>query len=126
MSSPSDSVLNSVKSMIGISADETVFDDQILIFINATLSTLEQLGVPFKITPVAVDSTRLYSDLLDDELLLGYIQAYMGVKSRMLFDTPPASTVVNALDNAAKEWEWRIMIECDNRFAGPVGGDDDG
>lgn len=118
-------VLESVKNQIGIYG-EVPFDQELLTYINMSLATLAQIGVPFKVEPMVAAASSTYSEMLDDEILLGHIDAYLGLKTKLLFDPPPASAVSNALSEAVKEVEWRIMVECDNRYYNSSGGDDDG
>lgn len=40
-----DSILNSTKKILGITAEDTNFDLDVLIHINSVFTTLEQLGI---------------------------------------------------------------------------------
>jgi len=45
MASKNESILSSMKKLLGIVPEYEAFDDQILLYINTAFSTLHQLGV---------------------------------------------------------------------------------
>lgn len=107
-----DSVLSSVKKLIGISEDDESFDLDIMLNINSAISTLYQLGVikqPYTIT--SKDDT--YSDLLpggsDD--VINQIKMYLVYKTRLGFDSSTlSSSTIEVIKEMIKETEWRLMI----------------
>lgn len=89
--------------------EEVAFDTDLIVHINSTFSTLEQLGAGpkdgFMIT--GVDET--WEDFIGDagikvEMIKGYVYA----KVKLIFDPPQNSSATEQLDKAAKEYEWRI------------------
>ena len=108
-----ESIFKSIKALLGPDADYEVFDADILIFINTALSTLTQLGIGpaegFRIT--GEDET--WEDLLGDYKDLESVKAYIYLKVRLLFDPPSNSTVLNAYQEACKEYEWRLNVAVD-------------
>ena len=102
-----ESILESIRRMIGPSESYDVFDKDLIVHINAAFSRLCQLGVgperPFHIT--GTDET--WGDFMTD----GYqeeIKQYIYLKVRMLFDTPSSSTVVNAYKEQIDMLEWTL------------------
>lgn len=112
LSKISDSILLSVKKLIGISEDDVSFDLDIMLNINVACSTLFQLGVLSKAyTITSKDDT--YDDLIPggSEDVINQIKMYFVYKTRLGFDSSTLSgTVVEVLKEMIKEAEWRLMV----------------
>lgn len=112
LSELSDSILSSVKKLIGISEEDVSFDLDVMLNINAASSTLYQLGVlekPFTVT--SKDDT--YGDLLPGgpEDVINQIKMYFVYKTRLGFDSSTLSgTVIEVIKDMIKEAEYRLMI----------------
>ena len=108
----SDSILSSVKKLIGISEDDVSFDLDIMLNINAASSTLYQLGVLQKpYTVISKDDT--YGDLIPggSEDVVNQIKMYFVYKTRLGFDSSTLSgTVIEVMKEMIKETEWRLMV----------------
>lgn len=126
MSIPNDSILNSVKKMVGISEDYDAFDEELKIHINNVIMTLSQLGVPVNEEAFITDSSASYADVFGNNLALGAIKEYIPLKVRMVFDSPTATNVSNALKDAIAETEWRIFMQEEVKALSEIGGDDSG
>lgn len=104
------SILVSVKKILGISANYTPFDLDIITHINTAFSSLNQLGVGpidgFEIQ----DSGPVWSDLSIPINQLGMVRTYVFLKVRMLFDPPTTSFHITAMENQIREHEWRLSI----------------
>lgn len=109
-----DSILNSVKDKIGLSADYDVFDEAIIDEINSAFFILWQLGVgndptdPFRIT----NSTQVWSDFINDGMIES-VREYVYIKVKLVFDPPTNSFLVENLRNKAQELEWRMTVAMD-------------
>lgn len=107
----SDSVLSSVKKMIGIPEDETSFDLDIMLNINAAISTLFQLGVvehPYTIT----SKEDMYDDVIPNgtEDVINQVKMYFVYKTKLGFDSSTLSgNVIESLKESIKESEYRLM-----------------
>lgn len=110
-----DSILRSIKGLLGPDDDYDVFDQDIIIFINAAFSTLTQLGLGpsngFRIT--GCDET--WQDFLGDASDLESVKTYIFMKVKMAFDPPTSSFVLSAYQEACKEYEWRLNVAVDPR-----------
>lgn len=121
-----DSILSSVKKLLGIAPDYTQFDQDIIMHINAAFFTLRELGVGpiegFSIT----DDTARWDDFVSDETLLGAASVYVYQKVRLAFDPPSNAALLEALKSSIQELEWRMNIlvdpSTDNVFD-PMGGE---
>ena len=103
-----DSILTNTKKNLGLEADYTAFDPDILLFINSVLSNLNQIGVGPEEGFQIEDASSTWSDFLGDDLRLNNVKAFIYLKVRMLFDPPATSFAIGALETQAKEFEYRI------------------
>lgn len=106
------SILTSVKKMLGIDEAYTHFDPDIIMHINSVFLILNQLGVgpeePFMIE----DSTTEWSEFVDEGSIEA-IKSYVYLKVRSYFDPPSNGTLVNAMNDQIKELEWRLNVQVD-------------
>lgn len=108
----SDSILSSVKKLIGISEEDESFDLDIMFNINAASSTLFQLGVlknPYTVT----SKEDTYSDLIPGgtEDVINQVKMYYVYKTKLGFDSSTlTSTVIQVLKEMINEAEYRLMI----------------
>lgn len=109
-----DSILDSVKKFCGVMPTEAAFDDEILMAINTVMFTLTQFGVGPSSPFVVEDSTQTWDELLGSDPI-GGVREYVNIRSRMLFDPPTNTYVKQALEDQAKELEWRIMVDVDKK-----------
>lgn len=106
-----ESILNSVKKVIGIDKDYEAFDIDILMHINTAFFTLMQLGVGpdegFRIE----DADTTWTEYLGSDLNLEAVKSYVFVRVRLLFDRPETSYGIQALERQVNELEWRLEVE---------------
>lgn len=108
-----DSILNSVKKMLGITEEDTSFDEDIIMHINTVFMIIHQLGAG----PVGgfsiVDEESTWDDYFGEEQPLESIKSYMYLKVRSIFDPPTSGAVKEAVNNNIKELEFRINVAAD-------------
>ena len=110
-----DSILNSVKKMLGITEEYEHFDTDIIIHINSAFSILTQIGIgPDEGFAIQDDSTS-WSDFIpeDSHHLLEMVRSYMFMKVKFMFDPPTSSSVTDAYNRLLDEMEWRLMVAAD-------------
>ena len=83
-----ESILTSVKKMLGPEEDYEHFDPDLIIHINSVLATLNQLGVGPDEGFSIEDKNAKWSDFITDERLLNLVPTYVYLKVRLLFDPP--------------------------------------
>lgn len=112
-----ESILNSIKKDLGLTADYNVFDSDILMFVNGVFSTLYQLGVESAKNKRVEGADTTWEEFFDsDSDLIGLIHPYTYIKVRMLFDPPTSSFVLDNMNKQAAEYEWRIHIQAEGVF----------
>ena len=107
------SILTTVKKMLGLSADITAFDLDIIVHINTILSTLNQIGVGpvngFKIEDANGSWDNFFVDDLENSPTMQQsVKSYIFIKVKLLFDPPANANILTALKENAKEIETRL------------------
>lgn len=108
-----DSILNSIKKLIGgIDENDHAFDTDIIMFINSQFAVLYQLGVGDNGFTIEDDSTT-WSDYLPNMDDVEMIKSYIAIQVKLLFDPPASAALLEAYKNKAAEYEWRINVAFD-------------
>lgn len=107
------SILDSTKKAIGISADDTSFDTDIIMHINSVFSILNQLGVGPDEGFEIEDKSKLWADFLGGNKLINNVKSLMYLQVRMWFDPPTTSFDLTAKKEQILELQWRINVAVD-------------
>lgn len=110
---PEDSILNTIKKLLGIDPGYTHFDQDIKIAINTSFNTLTQIGVGPSSGFSIKDAETTWVDFLKDEVLLEQVKTYIFLKAKMIFDPPQSSVVTECYNNMIRELEWRLNVQED-------------
>lgn len=105
-----ESILISTKKILGLEADYTPFDLDVMTHINSAFSLLNQLGVGPTEGFFIEDDSALWSDFIVPENQLHLVKTYVFLKVRILFDPPGTSFLIDAMNNQIKEFEWRLNV----------------
>lgn len=105
-----DSILDTIKKLLGISPLDESFDPDIITHINSAFSALQQIGVGPVEGFMIEDKTAVWSDFLGAENTLNSVKTYMYLKVRLVFDPPQNSFLVTSMENQIKELEWRLNV----------------
>lgn len=109
-----DSILTSVKKLLGIDDSYTHFDVDIIMHINSVFMILNQMGVGPTTTFTISDKYAVWSDFISDtNPKIEMVKSYMYMKVRLLFDPPTSSAVMEAMNRSIAEFEWRLHNEVD-------------
>lgn len=109
-----ESILQSIKKLLGMAEDYTAFDADIIIHINSAFMILNQLGVGpangFSIS----DENAVWSDYLpENNKNFEAVKTYVYLKVRLIFDPPMSSAVIEAMRQMISELEWRLNVEAE-------------
>ncbi len=103
-----ESILTSTKKILGISDSYTAFDLDIITHINMAFSNLNQLGIG-PIEGFAIDDNgAIWADFNLPLNQLSMVRTYVYLKTRMVFDPPSTSFVIDAMQKQIGELEWRL------------------
>ena len=108
-----DSILISIKKLLGITEDYQQFDQDLMIHINSVFSILTQLGVGPEKGFSIKDENAVWSDFIQEEPRLESIKSYVYLKVKLLFDPPLGSAVIESTNRLIRELEWRINVTVD-------------
>ena len=115
-----DSILTSIKKLLGITETCTDFDDDIIMDINTVFMDLKQLGVGPSEGFSIEDDVAVWNDFIDAEAnpekkaLLSASKSYIHLKVKLLFDPPLSTAVTQAINSQIDELEWRLNIEAES------------
>lgn len=102
------SILTSVKKILGIEADYTAFDLDILTYINSAFSTLNQLGIGPEAGFMIEDAVPTWDSFIGTDFRLNSVRNYVYFSVRLIFDPPATSFAIEAMNQQKKELEWRL------------------
>lgn len=110
-----ESILDSIKKLLGVSEEYTQFDNDIIMHINTVFMNLTQLGVGPAAGFFIEDSSAIWVDFVDleNEIQLNAVKTYVYLKVKLLFDPPLSSSVVQSINNMISELEWRLNAVVD-------------
>lgn len=104
------SVLTSIKKMLGIDEEYTHFDVDITIHINTALMILSQLGVSLSKNFI-IDKDDEWADLIGDIDSIEAMKTYMYLKVKLMFDPPATSFAIEAIERQISELTFRLNIQ---------------
>lgn len=102
------SILTSIKKLLGITESCTDFDTDIIIHINTVLMTLNQLGVGTEGFQIE-DKNAVWSEFIDPNKLAA-TKSYVHLRVKLLFDPPLNSAIIEAIKESIRELEWRLNV----------------
>lgn len=107
------SILISIKKLLGIDKDYVQFDQDIIININSALMSLMQLGVGpqsgFKIS----GEEETWNDFIGERIDFESVKTYVYLKVRLIFDPPQSSYLIENIKEQLKEIEWRLNFQAE-------------
>lgn len=110
----SESILTSIKKLLGIDEAYTHFDLDIVMHINSVFAILTQMGVGpangFSISGKDETWSAFISDRPD---VFSMVKSYLYLKVRLLFDPPLSSAAIESINRQISEFEWRLFIAAD-------------
>ena len=112
-----ESILNSIKKMLGIQADYDHFDQDIIMHINSVFMTLTQIGVGPSKGFYIEDDTTTWLKFIPDLDKLQAVKSYIYLKVRLLFDPPTQSSVLEAMNKQIAELEWRLNVAAESNVS---------
>lgn len=105
-----ESILISIKKLLGITEEYDHFDPDIVMHINSVLMILNQLGVGPTEGFSIEDETATWADFLGDTANLDAVKSYIHLKVKLLFDPPLNSAVIESMNRNISELEWRLNV----------------
>lgn len=113
MESILESILTSIKKLLGIAEEYKHFDADLIMHINSVFSILTQLGVGPSAGFSIQDDSAIWADFISDNTKIEMVKSYMHLKVKLLFDPPLSSAVIEAMNRMISEFEWRLNVAVD-------------
>lgn len=108
-----DSILMVIKQMLGLARDYTPFDEELVGHINSAIMAAHQLGIgqnDFQIT----GANETWADWLGDRPeKFPAIRHYIYMRTKLSWDPPANSFVVNSLQKQIDELTWRLNVQAE-------------
>ena len=112
-----DSILTSIKKLLGIDESYTQFDTDLIMHINSVFMILSQLGIGPSTPFLIQDKYSTWDEFIEEGdpqyEKMELVKSYMYLKVKLLFDPPLSSSVVESIKNQINELEWRLNIAVD-------------
>lgn len=108
-----DSILTTIKKLLGITEECEDFDTDIIVHINTAIARLRTLGVGPDEGYQITDETNTWTEYLNGDIRLNDVKQYIYIKVKLVFD-PPVASVITALQETLKELEFAINITADS------------
>lgn len=112
---PKESILISIKKLIGFGDDYNAFDYDLIIHINSMFGYLRQLGVGidrhFYITGANETWEQFWGGMEPNNMAITLLYQ----KTKITFDPPTSGVLHEALERQIKENEWRLWMESEER-----------
>lgn len=109
-----DSILNSIKKLLGITADYTHFDEDLIIHINSVLMILTQMGVGPANGYIISNSFATWNEFIPSNQNIEAVRTYVFLKVKLIFDPPQSSAAIDAINRSISELEWRLNVEAES------------
>lgn len=109
-----ESILNSIKKLLGLSKEYEAFDTDIIIHINTVFMVLNQLGVGPENGFSIKDKEAKWSDFLESITDLESVKTYIYLKVRLVFDPPLNASVLESMKQTIAELEWRLNVQAES------------
>ena len=109
---PKNSILTSIKKLLGITESCTDFDTDIIMHINTVLMTLNQLGIGTEGFQIE-DKNAVWSEFIESDKLAA-TKSYVHLRVKLLFDPPLNSAIIESIKESIRELEWRLNVRVES------------
>ena len=110
-----ESILTSIKKLLGIDESYTHFDADLIMHINGVFSILTQLGVgPPNGFAITGEGEKWDSFITKEPNNFSLVKSYMHLKVKLLFDPPLGSAVIESINKQISEFEWRLNVAAES------------
>ena len=114
MDQMNDSIVATIKKMLGLTDDYTPFDMDVIVHINAAFMVLCQMGVGPKEGFQVTDYDQTWGEFLTNQVMLGGVKTYVYLYVKMLFDPPTNSFLMDAYKSQAEQILGRLNVQAES------------
>lgn len=106
-----ESILTSIKKLIGITEEDDGFDTDIIIHINTAFMALTDLKVGPSTGFIITDSSAVWTDFISDPKKLAASKTYVYLRVKLLFDSESlSSTTIASIERQIEKLEWVLNV----------------
>lgn len=109
-----ESILTSIKKLLGIAEEYEHFDSDIIMHINTVFMSLNQMGIGPSSGFSIKSNTEIWYDFLGNRTDMEAVKTYVYLKVRLAFDPPASSIHQDAINRLISETEWRLHWQTEN------------
>lgn len=111
-----DSILDSVKQMLGIEPDDESFDPELIMHINSTFMTLNTLGVGPDSAYSITGADNAWNEFFESKKDIEAVKSDIYLRVKLLFDSASMSAgLISAYQKQIDELEFRLMVQSETR-----------
>lgn len=99
-------ILQSVADFLGVVLDD--YKNDLIVAINRSFNGLSQLGVGPELGFTITGDGEKWTDFLSDKKFLASCQTYIFIRTKLIFDPPASSTLINEYKEQLKELEFYL------------------
>ena len=109
-----ESILTSIKKLLGIDESYEQFDTDIIIHINTVFMKLNQIGVGPDVPATISSKEDTWINKLGDLTNIEAVKTYIYLNVKLLFDSSTlSSAVIESYKQLIQEYEWRLNVQVD-------------
>lgn len=110
-----ESILISIKKLLGIMEDDDSYDTDVIIHINTVFFVLKQLGVGPKDGFHIEGKSEVWHDFIPNDNEIQAVKTYVFMKVKLIFDPGALSAaVVTSYQESIREFEWRLNVDVES------------
>lgn len=109
-----ESILTSIKKLLGLTEEYEHFDPEIIMHINSVFMDLRQLGVGPEEGFFIEDETSVWTDFVSEIGKMEAVKSYMYLRVRLLFDPPANSSLIESMNRQIEKFEWRLNVAAES------------
>lgn len=110
-----ESILTSIKKLLGPTEEYDHFDPDIIMHINSVLSNLTLLGVGPAEGFAIQDEKDTWDEFIKDDPRLNHVKTYVYLRVRLVFDPPSSSAVIEAMKKEIDKLEWLLNVAAETK-----------
>lgn len=112
-----ESILTSIKKMLGPTEEYEHFDPDIIIYINTAIMDLTQVGVGpaegFSISDKNDTWEDFVPELIQNKVKIEAIKSYIYFSVKIAFDPPLNASVLSSMERQMEKLLWRLNVAVD-------------
>lgn len=107
-----ENILISIRQFLNIDADDENFDAILIPLINSAFNVLAQLGVIDE--GIRMDDTEMtWEEVIGENVDRELLKEYVAYRTKILFDPPSSSFVLEAMKQMVADDEWRLRAQAE-------------